>query len=102
MVDTPGDMNDVHVTSWSADHLHPTTISEQLVGSPTPPEPFQPPATPIYWCNPVTMMLEQIEKNTQCLLHKWPKDNGIPLPNEVLGVLDNIKTKVRARDKEKV
>ena len=78
MVDMPGDANDCVVTSQSADHLHPTATNEQLVHTPTspktppmksygppmPPKLTQLPATPIYWCDPVTMTLEQIEEYT--------------------------------------
>ena len=81
MADASGDMNDIDVTSQSADHLHPTTMSEQLMGSPTPtispkptptrpydpsvpPELSQLPTTPLLWCNPMTVTLEQIKENT--------------------------------------
>ena len=49
----------------------------------------------------MTMAKEQIKESTRCLLRKWPKDNGIPFPREVLEMLRNLKTKVRLRDKEK-
>ena len=49
----------------------------------------------------MTMTLEQIEENSQHLLHKWPKDNRIPFPREVLEMLRDLKTKVRLKDKEK-
>ena len=49
----------------------------------------------------MTMTSEQIEENTRCLLHEWPKDDGIPFPREVLDMLETLKTRVRSRDKEK-
>ena len=117
-VDAPGDANDRVVMSWSADHLHSTTMIDQSVGphdSSTPttslepmpmypsahPKSVQPPATTVLWCNPVTVMLEQIEENTQCLLHEWPKDDGILFPMEVLDMLNDLRTKVRSRDEER-
>ena len=76
MVDRPRDVNDIIVTSWSANCSHPTT-NEQLTAPTSPktmpttwydppmlPESVQPPATPLYWCNPVTMTLEQIKENS--------------------------------------
>ena len=109
MVDMPGDVNDRIMMSWSADCLHPAT-NEQLATPTTSPKPTPTkldtspmlPVTPIYWCDPVTVILEQIEENTQHLLCEWPKDDGIPFPNEVLGMLDSLKTEVKARDKEKI
>ena len=76
-----GDTNDVDVMSQSADHLHSTTTIDRSVGphdSSTPttsPEPMptnpsahaesvQPPATTVLWCNPMTVILEQVEENT--------------------------------------
>ena len=32
--------------------------------------------SPLSWCNPETMTLEQIDGNTHRLLREWPKDNG--------------------------
>ena len=46
-------------------------------------------------------MLEQIKENTQCLLHEWPKDDGISFPREVLEMLKDLKMKVGLRDDEK-
>ena len=79
MVDAPGDANDRGVTSRSPDHSHPTS-NERCVGSfatttspntppmqlydlSAPPVPFQLPTTPLYWCDPVTVTLKQIEEN---------------------------------------
>ena len=50
----------------------------------------------------MTVTLEQIEENARCLLHEWPKDNGVPFPMEVLDMLNDLRTKVRSRDEEKV
>ena len=84
---------------WSPDHSHPTTTNEWLTPTPTTspkltpaglydpstsPEQFQLPTTPLYWCNPMTMTLEQIEENMRCLLCEWLKDDDIPFPREVL------------------
>ena len=60
-----------------------------------------PTRTPIKWCNPETMTLEQIKENTRRLLREWPQDNGIPFPREILEVLRDLKLKVRARDAKK-
>ena len=116
MADAPGNVNDIVVTSRSPDCSHPTTTNERLTPPPTtspklmptrpydlsmPPGQFQPPATTVPWCNPVTVMLEQTEENAQCLLHEWPKDDSVPFPTEVLDMLNDLRTKVRSRDKEK-
>ena len=116
-VDAPGDANDRVVTSRSADRSHPAS-NERRAGSfatttshntpPTqpydlsaPPVPFQPPATPLYWCDPVTVTLAQIEENTRRLLCEWPKDDSVPFPTEVLDMLNDLRMKVRSRDEER-
>ena len=113
-VDVPGDTNDVVMTSRSTEHLSTTTI-DRSVGphdSPTPttslePVPTNPSAHPGsvqpagLWCDPVTVTLEQVKEKTRCLLHKWPKDDGILFPREVLDMLETLKVKVRSRDEEK-
>ena len=65
------------------------------------PESVQPPATTVLWCNPVTVTLEQVKENTQRLLCEWLKDDGILFPREVLGMLNDLKVKVRTRDEER-
>ena len=67
-----------------------------------PSAPSQLPATPLLWCNPVTMTLEQIKENTQCLLHEWPENDGIPFLREVLGILRDLRAKDRIRDEERI
>ena len=49
----------------------------------------------------MTMTLEQIKENIRCLLCEWLKDNGIPFPREVLGMLEDLKRKVRTRDEKR-
>jgi len=55
-------------------------------------------ATTPKWCDPETVTLEQIDKNTRQLLREWPKDNGTPFLMEILEVLRDLKLRVRARD----
>ena len=77
----------------------PTTSNEPVPMYPSVhPESIQ---LPGLWCNPMTVMLEQIEENARCLLHKWPKDDGILFPTEVLDMLEDLRTKVKTRDEEK-
>ena len=77
----------------------PTTSPEPVPTNPSAhPESVQ---LPGLWCDPVTVMLEQIEEKTQCLLCEWPKDSGIPFPKEVLEMLRDLKTKVKIRDNER-
>ena len=77
----------------------PTTSPEPMPTNPSVhPESVQPPGL---WCDPVTVTLEQIEEKTQCLLHEWLKDDGIPFPKEVLEMLRDLKTKIKIRDNER-
>ena len=77
----------------------PTTSPESMPTNPSVhPESVQPPGL---WCDPVTVMLEQIEEKTQCLLHEWLKDDGIPFPKEVLKMLRDLKMKIKIRDNER-
>ena len=69
-----------------------TTLHQKPVTTTTTPK----------WCNPETVTLEQIDKNTRRLLWEWPKDNGTPFPIEILEVLRDLKLRVRARDVEKM
>ena len=55
--------------------------------------------SPLSWCNPETVTLEQVDENTHHLLREWPKDDGIPFPREILRVLQDLKLKVRAQEK---
>ena len=57
--------------------------------------------SPPSWCNPETVTLEQINENTHHLLREWPKDNRILFPREILKILQDLKSKVRARDKKR-
>ena len=57
--------------------------------------------SPPSWCNPETVTLEQINENTHHLLREWPKDNGILFPREILKILQDLKSKVRARDEKR-
>ena len=108
------DMNDIIMMSQSTDHLSTTTIDRSMgphalptpTTSPEPmptnpsvhPESVQPPGL---WCDPVTVMLEQIEEKTRRLLHEWLKDDGIPFPKEVLKMLRDLKMKIKIRDNER-
>ena len=103
--------------SQSADHSHPA-LSERrtrssapstspkspptkLNGPSAPPKSTQPPATPLYWCDPVTVTVVQIEENLRCLLCEWPKDDRVPFPRDVLEMLEDLKKKVRTRDEKR-
>ena len=35
------------------------------------------------------------------MLREWPKDNGIPFPREILKILQDLKSKVRAQDEKR-
>ena len=104
------------MTSQSAKHSQSTTMNKWLMHTPTtspktpptklydpsaPPESPQLPATPLYWCDPMTVTLVQIEENLQCLLCEWLKDDSIPFPRAVLGMLKDLKKKVRTRDEKR-
>ena len=80
MVDVPGDAKEHIAMSWSADRSHPTSSERharssapttspkspptKFDGPPTPHKLTQPPATPLCWCDPVTMTVVQIEENS--------------------------------------
>ena len=76
-----------------------TTSPEPMPTNPSAhPESVQ---LPGLWCDPVTVMLEQIKEKTRRLLHEWLKDDGIPFPKEVLKMLRDLKMKIKIRDNER-
>ena len=53
------------------------------------------------WCDPETLTLEQIDKNSHRLQQDWPKEDGITFPPDMLETLGALKVAVIARDARK-
>jgi CHASE2 domain-containing sensor protein len=71
----------VHTTDTTTLHQKPVTVT-----------------TAPSWCDPETVTLEQIDKNSRRLQQDWPKEDGIPFPPNMLETLRASRAAVIARD----
>jgi len=54
--------------------------------------------TPAPFYDAETMTLEQLAETRHRLVRDWPPGDGIPFPEAILEVLDELKVKIMARD----